>query len=421
MDVENTQGLNDLYNAMDSAGFESETAVDNTFDIDMPNGLIADETASEQDSTAVASAESTNNAEPKSASRRTRKKTSTIEDEDDVTAMYERKVLRSLSSAESKKAIGTSDVVSRDGDYNVYTHKDAKREEWNRIADSIRNNKIILTGMIIGAESVGEGSNKIHLAKVHLDDSEGFYDIKIPASYLFDTTAQRYQGAEGNNAILRDLTFRIGSTIDFVIFDAKINRKEVYASRLHAMAKLGHEYYMRKDAKTGKPKISDGQIVKATITLVGKWGIVAECCGCEFFIKNSELEYMHIDDCRTNYFAGDTINVKISNIRQVPVSVNGKNIHLIMADASKKQAEPNPMELFWDDFKIGGTYKGVVKFRAESGFYYVTLDGKIDCLCLPPNQGIPQIGQNCIVTIHSKTISENNSKLVRGKFITLLR
>lgn len=360
-------------------------------------------------------------ARPRTSTRR--KKASTIEDSDDVDSMYRRKVLRTVGRDAERKEFRGERVISKEGDTDIRTEASEKREEWERISNSIKNRKIVLTGTITGMDVVGEGAKKIVLAVVQLEDSNGHYLIKIPASHLFPMTAQKYLGDDPQtlNTIQRDMTFRIGSVIDFFVYDAKVNRKEVYATRVHAMSQLGYENYIRKDERTGKPRIKDGDIVKARVTLVGKYGLFAECCGAEFYISSKELDYNHFDDCREYYFAGDAINVKVSNIHTVPYTVSGQKLQMVVCDASKKQADPDPMELYWDDFKVGSVSKGVVKFRNEKGQYYVTLGGKVDCLCLPPNDGIPVMGQNCIVSVQRKIVTDTGTKLIYGKFIALLR
>lgn len=361
-------------------------------------------------------------ATPAPARRRTRRtKTKTIEDSDDVEGMYVRKVLRSTNRDVERREFAGERIISKEGDTDVRGEADEKREEWEIISNAIKNRKIILRGMIVGIDTVGEGSKQIVLANVQLENSKGYYNIKIPASHLFPIVGKYKDPEEGVARIKRDMTFRIGSNIDFVVYDAKVNRKEVYASRVHAMNMLGYEYYTRKDDKTGKPRIQEGQIVKANITLVGKFGLYAECCGAEFFIKTNEMDYKHETDLRDTYCAGDSINVRVSNIRTVEYEVGGQKLQIVMLDASRKQALPNPAEKYWNDFKEGANYKGVVKFRNERGQYYVTLCDKLDCLCLPPNTGIPKMGQNCIVTVTKKETNDNDTKLMFGKFIALLR
>lgn len=424
-------GANEFDNLYSNLGepIENKTdSVDEEIIIETPPELasIIEEVEEEADEAEeIDEVEETDEAEEKKTTTRRRKKksTKTIEDSDDVQGMYERKVLRSVSKAETRKAIGNTRVIGKEGDEDIRTEADEKREEWERISNAIKNRKIILNGTIQGIDIIGEGAKQICLANVQLSDSKGYYNIKIPASHLFPITANKYQGADGFNTIVRDMTFRIGSKIDFVVFDAKINRKEVYASRIHAMSRLGYENYLRKNEKTGRPRINDGDIVKAEVTLVGQYGLFAESCGAEFFIKNNELDYKHIDDCRKYFFAGDTINVRVNAIHSVKYELKNEKVTLpiIMLEASKKQADPNPADIFWDDFREGSIYKGVVKFRNEKGQYYVSLCDKVDCLCLPPNDGIPQMGQNCIVSISHKNITDNGTKLILGKFVALTR
>lgn len=417
----------ELYENLGTEAIENQTStVDEDIVVNVSNDLVSiiNDTSEEdiEESEETDSDEADNNSEEKTTTRRRRRKsTKTIDDSDDVDPMFERKVLRNVSKAEARKAIGGVRVITKEGDEDVYTEADEKREEWDRIANAIKNKKIILSGTIIGLDYAGEGAKKIALAVVQLKDSKGYYSIKIPASFLFPTTAEKYKGADGFNTIIRDMTFRIDSEIDFVVFDAKINRKEVYASRVHAMSRIGYENYLRVDDRTGRPRINNGDIVKAKITLVGQYGVFVEVCGAEVYIKSNELDYKHIDDCRKYYFAGDSINVRVNGIHTVQYKCGDVTLPMVMLEASKKQAEPNPADIFWDDFKVGSTYKGIVKFHNERGEYYVSLCNKIDCLCLPPNDGIPSMGQNCLVTVTHKNESENGNKLMRGKFIALLR
>lgn len=84
---------------------------------------------------------------------------------------------------------------------------------------------------------------------------------------------------------------------------------------------------------------------------------------------------------------------------------NNKTHTLIHLNASKRQAEPDPSTMYYDQFQIGDRCFGVIKNITPTGVF-VNLKNKMDCVCKIPPTGTPAIGKTCIVDIYNKKDEE---------------
>ena len=118
-----------------------------------------------------------------------------------------------------------------------------------------------------------------------------------------------------NERMTRVLNRMMGSEMDFVvrgITGAEGNRAAV-ASRKAAMLRLRRRYYLQNGAN-GKPQVYPDRIVEARIVAVSQLAIRVEVFGVETSIRNRELSWAFIGDCRDVYFVGDSVQVRIKSV-----------------------------------------------------------------------------------------------------------
>ena len=73
---------------------------------------------------------------------------------------------------------------------------------------------------------------------------------------------------------------------------------------------------------------------------------------------------------------------------------------------------PNPRNKYFDEFKPGDIYAGIITGITESGVY-VNLDQRMDCLCKFPKSGhrFPIMGEQAVVRVNSK---DEEKKFIYG-------
>ncbi|MCL2047418.1 MAG: S1 RNA-binding domain-containing protein [Defluviitaleaceae bacterium] len=120
---------------------------------------------------------------------------------------------------------------------------------------------------------------------------------------------------EYNERLARVLNRMIGTEIDFVVRGISTNGGEraAVASRKAAMLRLRRRYYFTNGAN-GKPQIYPERIVEARIAAVSQLAIRVEIFGVEATIRNRELSWGYVSDCRDKYFVGDSVHVRIREI-----------------------------------------------------------------------------------------------------------
>ena len=126
---------------------------------------------------------------------------------------------------------------------------------------------------------------------------------------------EREKDDEYNMRAARILNRMMGSEIDFVVkgVTETDNDSVAVASRKDAMMLLRQRYYFPNEGNR-KPQIYPERIVEARIIAVSQMAIRVEIFGVETSIRNSDLTWSYIGDCRNEYFVGDYVQVRVNNI-----------------------------------------------------------------------------------------------------------
>jgi len=120
---------------------------------------------------------------------------------------------------------------------------------------------------------------------------------------------------EYHDRTMRVLNRMIGAEIDFVIrgITGEDEERAAVASRQAAMNRLRRRYYLT-SSSNGKPQVRPDRIVEARIVAVSQLAIRVEIFGVETPIRNRDLSWGHISDCRDKFFVGDTLYVRVKSV-----------------------------------------------------------------------------------------------------------
>jgi ribosomal protein S1 len=135
---------------------------------------------------------------------------------------------------------------------------------------------------------------------------------------------------EYNERAARILNRMMGAEIDFVVrgITGAAEERAAVASRRAAMLRQRQRYYFASGVN-GRPQIYPGRITEARIVAVSQMAIRVEIFGAETSIRNRELSWGYVGDCRDDYFVGDSIRVRV-------MSVNGDAPENLEISASVK-------------------------------------------------------------------------------------
>lgn len=306
-------------------------------------------------------------------------------------------------------------IVSEKGQY-VKTHEDYLKDEYQILKAASRSvPKTILGGVLTGITH--DEDERIYMT-VLLDNSKGLYRILIPVCELFPVDFSYYAkyGADGEKYLTNELKSRIGGHIEFTVYKLLEREKTAIVSRVEAMEIKSFEYF-RKKQSDGKPDIVDGEKAVAKIINVRRDRITVEIMGAETVIPWRELSWLSLSALQDEFKKGDEIIVKVSNIKTFDYLGEDKRKHVLVSlDASKRAAEKNPAEIYYDYFNIGDTSMGVITNVNDEKGVFIRLQDKMDCLCPFPSMGQAEKGKPCVVSITRKTDAD---KRIFGRIVSM--
>lgn len=301
-------------------------------------------------------------------------------------------------------------VVAQKGQRVMTTEDHLKHEHDILLAATRSVPKTILYGEIVGVTENNEG---VMCALVQLDDTNGMYRILIPALELFPLDLDNYtKGPEGLTYLKNEMRSRIGGHIGFTVYDLRENERTAYGSRVEAMAIEAYHWYRQKDAE-GRTKMENGLRATAEIMSVRKDRVKVHVLGAEATILSKDMSWLSLGVLTEEFKIGQTIVVRVTNIKESEyIGADGRKHVLISISASKKDAELNPAELYYDQFQLGDIVMGTITNTDDPVGVFVNLQGKIDCLCHFPASGVPMRGRACVVEIIKK---DDTNKYLYGQ------
>ncbi len=336
--------------------------------------------------------------------------------------IFEKRRTKMMSRKERQKAYRTKNVV-RNSKTEALTEKQVLKKEINELVASTGTiPKKILYGHIDGITSAGEGKAIVRMVTARVEGTTGQVEIRIPAKELFvtDDWEEQYEGPNGDINMLAELEGRIGSTIPFVVMYVDEAHKIAYASRLEAMAIMGQKNYINKRGETDKPRVRPGKLAEARVVGTRVDRIRVDVLGVETTLTSRDLAWEYLGALTDEFSVGEKFFVKIQEVETFKhKSLDGKRSYtLVKIKASKKEAEEDPRDKWFDSFNIGDIVEAVVKTEpGDSNRIFVSLKGKMTAQCFIPLAGIPVYGQKCIVKITDKREKE---KHIYGAILKLL-
>ena len=291
-------------------------------------------------------------------------------------------------------------IVGFDGD-TVDTSMSKKKSESDTLILAARSHpQRILDGVVQG---ITQTENNYPLVRVVINNSEGLIPIYIPASHFFVYPDDNNYNDPQNRHFLNDLRSRIGAKVRFVVFQYDENRQIAYASRLAAMEADGKHFYDMPQAN-GEPRVYPGQKCVVRIISTRQDRLVAECLGADVTIKSEELSWNSIGAVDREFAVGDNRVAVIKSVERFDYPVGNRVYHLHKVTASIREAEPDPREIYLDQFRVGDVYAGRVTQIVPQVGIFVNIDGKMDVLCDIPSGRAPYRDQRVKVYIREKDI-----------------
>lgn len=325
----------------------------------------------------------------------------------------------------AQKAFGETEDIIGDDNEELNTYARLKKIEYDILSGSANSLKPKpLYGVVSGIEEMELKGSSIktimvvcHLIAANAADintdreiRSAIYKIRIPAPLFFVDEADRYSKPEHYDDLRYNMSMRVGSIIEFVVYNISLEDEDVLASRLSAMQVISYDNYLGKRAR-----IKPGSLVKGRIVYVNKDGIVADVMGADVFIRRDELTWRYLADLteEKEFRIGSPILVRVTSIDTAKTSVFGKEYNYVKIKASAKDAKENPNKMYFNKYEIGQKYSGYIAYHLKQGPYIVNLGEKgfgvngeqPTCVCKAPSLhlgGTPYVGQRCVVAIVAK-------------------
>lgn len=243
----------------------------------------------------------------------------------------------------------------------------------------------------------------------------GSYTVKIPVSEFMWLKGLQKKTLENHNItvdeLLRYMSARRGSEVEFRVTQFKARSKEAIATRLEPLGIVGFANYVKKDKRLGRPRIQVGTKVPATVVAVTSSFVICSAFGAEFVIKDEDLEWGGITDIKNSgkYSIGDTFLVLIKEIAPEVIMMGKKDdgtprwVKKVNVVASRRDLLKNPYEKYKNNFTENSRVIGILtsisreygcRFTVETPFGNIT---KVfdDFPVGVPLYELPKVGDVC--------------------------
>lgn len=255
---------------------------------------------------------------------------------------------------------------------------------WNDIHAS-RQNKLILTGTLIGVETMKSGETTVECGIVDYNDVK----VIIPGD--------RMNISRNDRSVIRSM---IGAEIDFVVLTFEREKNIAIASRKAAME-------IRSKLELPKQKV--GNTVMVRVASVGKNNVIVDLYGKEVIVEKTEVDWGYIANLNDVICIGD----------KVPAVIKKLDLENDDIAVSIKETKPDPFLIVSNYFKESGEYAAKITGIEEYGIF-LELKRGISVLCPNPRWvGYePTIGDTMLVLI--KKIKDDERR-INGSLIRKLR
>lgn len=322
-----------------------------------------------------------------------------------------------------KKVFQEDEEIIGDDSGELETEASARRREYEILVDSAKSQKPkVLYGRMIGTEVMQLGNVKTVMAVCRLiadnpadinTDNEirtNIYKIKIPAPLFFFDPNERYSNDEDFEDLKFNMDTRVGSIVEFIVYNINPNEDDVLASRVNAMQILSYDNYLGRRAR-----VKPGSKVKGRVVYANRLGITVDVLGADVFISRRELSWKYIPNILTEkeFKVGMPIAVRVTSVETDSAEIYGRKYPYVKIKASVKDARENPNKRDFEKYEIGQKYVGTIAYHLQTGSYIVNLGDEGSgingeqpvCICkAPPTHmgGVPYVGQKCSLAITAK-------------------
>lgn len=301
------------------------------------------------------------------------------------------------TEAERRKLYREDRIVGFAGD-TVDTETSKLRQESITLAAALKSvPQTILECEVMG---ITDTTNGIHLMRLKMKNSDGLIPIYVPAEH-FIAFPEDGRYTDNPRLLMNELRSRIGQQARVTIKYFDEERKFAYGNRLDAMEMDGNHYYEARNANN-PALLFAGAKCNARIVSVRSDRLTVECCGAEAVLKSADLSHHSIGAVDSAFHVGEVIVVKINSIEALDYTMGNRTYKLHKITASKRDAETDPAELYFDQYKQGDTYRGIVTSDVTDYGIFVNVDGRMDVLCSVPVGRIPYRGEPVKVIIRRK-------------------
>lgn len=215
-------------------------------------------------------------------------------------------------------------VLKIDAYSDIETPEDKEDLIWHEIHNAYRTRKI-LTGLLGGVEKAENGVCRAVI------EYKGFR-IMITMDemmILLPGNTSRHAEPPGLRKEKR-LNTMINAQVDFVVRGIDSKSRSVIASRKDAMMKKRQVFYMNVD-HDGSARVHEGRVVQARVIGVFEKVVRVEVFGVESAIIARDLSWEWIGDARQHFSVGDTILVRVNEVRadsveDISIAVDARSI-----------------------------------------------------------------------------------------------
>lgn len=256
---------------------------------------------------------------------------------------------------------------------------------WADIKESQRVSKV-LYAEAVGLENLSFGNKKEEMLKLNYKGVYGY----LPKSRI-------------DNYEFKGLTHFLGKEFEFVVETVDMEGHWFLANRIQALEVSAKRFW--KSAKVGQVLVGfiRGMDVSRLYLLVE---------GVPTIMRREDVSYSFIEDMRTEFEIGDTINVKITKL-EAPTEENKDGV----LEVSAKVLEKDPWGQI-SHYKEGSSYSGTItKIHPLHGVFLELVPGLTVRTNFPPNANPTVLQKGKKITVK---LLEINHREKRIKAITIV-
>jgi small subunit ribosomal protein S1 len=229
---------------------------------------------------------------------------------------------------------------------------------------SSRHSERLFTTKLLARKSVDEFlvnaySNAIPLEAIVEKEIKGGFSIKISASASGFCPYSQMDTRRIDNA-----PDYVGKKFDFIVIEYGENGRKIILSRRPLLEKIEEE-----KKSVLKNSLHKGMTVQGVVTSVRDFGAFVDIGGVQALLPVSEMTWGRVEDTRSLYKPGDTIEAVIINL-------DWENDRVTL---SFKDTLPDPWDEVVRNYIEGSTHKGKVSRLTDFGAF-ITLEAGVDGL-----------------------------------------